>query len=105
MPESPESLVKFCKRRGAVVCETVKNFKHCRIAPPELFTKKSFRTKTVDKKRDIKITVACPKGKYDAKKEKCKVGMRAQKIMYPVGVRPSIATLKKLAKQAQRAWC
>lgn len=105
MSKSPASLIKLCKRRGAVVCETVKNFKHCRVAPPELFTKKSFRTKTVDKKRNIKMVVGCPKGKYDAKKGKCKVGMRTQKMMYPVGVRPSITTLKKLAKQAQSTWC
>lgn len=52
-----------------------------RVASPKKFAKGSLRTITRGGK---KIVVGCPKGKYDAKRKRCKVGMRAQSILHPM---------------------
>lgn len=55
----------------------------CRIrqAPPAKFDKRSFRVITRGAQQ---ITIGCPKGKWDAKRGKCKVGTRIQTVTYPL---------------------
>ncbi len=55
-----------------------------RIEDPKKFDRRSLRTV---KSGDHRITVGCPKGKYDAKKKMCKVGTRIQRILHPEGER------------------
>lgn len=57
-------------------------FCRVRLADPKKFAKKSFR---VIRRGKIKLTVACPKGSWDAKRRRCRAGTRAQSKMYPVG--------------------
>lgn len=58
-----------------------KKAKFCsfRVRNPSMFDKKSFRTKKRGK--NTRIVVGCPKGKYNRKTEKCKVGTRVQTIL------------------------
>ncbi|MGH7376140.1 MAG: hypothetical protein ACREKK_01800, partial [Candidatus Methylomirabilales bacterium] len=53
-----------------------------RVAPPGRFDPRSFRTVRTD---GHLVTVGCPKGKYDARRKRCKVGTRAQRILHPPG--------------------
>ena len=50
---------------------------------PKKCAKGSFRTKKIGRKANI--VVCCPKGKWDRKKELCRVGTRAQSIVRPLG--------------------
>lgn len=59
-------------------CEVIGNFRRCRQAPPSRFDSRSLRTIT---RGSVKIIVGCPKGHF--KKGRCKVGLRAQSILYP----------------------
>lgn len=52
-----------------------------RIKDPKKFDKRSFRTKDVGRPEHHKIIIGCPKGKYNAKTKKCKVGMQVQSVM------------------------
>lgn len=52
-----------------------------RVKSPGKFDKRSFRTKDVGRKGYTKIIIGCPKGKYDAKKKKCKVGTQTQAVL------------------------
>lgn len=61
-------------------CHLKGKFIHCRKESPKKFDKRSFRVKKSGK---AKIVIGCPKGKFDPKKKRCKVGTRIQKIMYP----------------------
>ena len=56
-------------------------FKHKRIESPSHFDKRSFRT--IKTPSGDEITIGCPKGKYDAKRKRCKVGTRAQRVLKP----------------------
>ena len=58
--------------------DRTKRFCNVRVANPNKFHKESFRVKTPNK--DTRITVACPKKKWDTKKKRCKVGMKLQGI-------------------------
>lgn len=58
---------------------------HERVASPRKFDKRSYRTKTLGK--GVKVVFGCPKGKYSPRKSRCKVGMRMQKRLIPVGAR------------------
>jgi hypothetical protein len=58
-----------------------KNYKRTRVKDPKKFDKRSFRTKDVGRPGHHKIIVACPKGKYNAKAKKCKVGTQVQAII------------------------
>ncbi len=55
----------------------------CKIVkkPSKDFDKRSFRT--IKKDKGVRIIIGCPKGKWDDKKKRCKVGTRVQKILYP----------------------
>jgi len=53
-----------------------KNFCRERIASPKKFDKRSFRVLKPNK--NTRVTVACPKGKFQ--KGKCKVGLKTQSI-------------------------
>jgi len=67
------------KRKG---CEKIGRYWHCRINPPGMFDRRSFRTKAVGK-RGNKIVIGCPRGKFDAKRGRCKTGMQIQKKLIP----------------------
>ncbi len=55
---------------------------HERLEPKGRFDPRSFRTV---QSGDALVTVGCPKGQWDAKRKRCRVGTRAQRIMRPMG--------------------
>lgn len=61
-------------------CKPVGEFVHCRIKSKERFDPRSFRT--VSPNDDVRVTIGCPAGHWDARRELCKVSTQAQKIMY-----------------------
>lgn len=61
--------------------EKTKKYVRVRLRSPKLFDKRSFRTIDPGRKGYTKLVVACPKGKYDKRKKKCKVGMKAQALL------------------------
>jgi hypothetical protein len=61
--------------------EYTKRYKRIRVKSPKKFDRRSFRTKDVGRKGFTKIIVACPKGKYNARKKVCKVGTQTQAIL------------------------
>ena len=60
-------------------CHRIKNWWHCRKAPPGRFDKRSFRVKTIS--RNTKLVIGCPRGKWNNKSKRCRVGTRVQKVM------------------------
>ncbi len=58
-----------------------KKYLRVRVKNPKKFDRRSFRIKDVGRKGFTKIIIGCPKGKYDAKKKKCKVGTKTQAIL------------------------
>lgn len=56
-------------------------YKRIRIKSPKKFDKRSFRIKDVGRPGHTKIIIGCPIKKYDAKKKRCKVGMRLQAVL------------------------
>jgi len=78
------------KRKPRILCERRKTRSgkytticQCKIVkkPSKDFDKRSFRT--IKKDKGVRIIIGCPKGKWDDKKKRCKVGTRVQKILYP----------------------
>lgn len=63
-------------------CHKIKKYIHCRKVSPKSFDPRSFRTKTISKNK--KIVIGCPKGKWNPKTRRCKVGTRIQKTMKKV---------------------
>lgn len=59
-------------------CERLENAK-------SVFDERSFRWKVQSKK--VRILVGCPKGKWQPRKQRCKVGLRAYKVLKQVGPR------------------
>jgi len=55
---------KFCRKR---------------LVSPSKCAPGSFRVKTI--KKDVKMVVCCPKGYYNRKARRCKIGTIAQNIM------------------------
>lgn len=58
--------------------DITKNFCRKRIVSPKKFDKRSFRTIKPDK--NTRITVACPKSKYNLRTKRCKVSLKTQSI-------------------------
>ncbi len=58
---------------------------HERLEPKGRFDPRSFRTV---QSGEALVTVGCPKGQWDAKRRRCRVGTRAQRIMRPKGSNP-----------------
>lgn len=56
--------------------EYTKNYKRERLISPNKCAKGSFRVKSVSKKN--KIVVCCPKGHYNSRTKKCRVGTIGQ---------------------------
>ena len=56
-----------------------KNYRRYRQKSPKRFDKRSFRVKQVSKK--TKIILACPKGKWSPKTNRCKGNMQVQSIL------------------------
>lgn len=67
---------------GRKKCKKVGKFEHCVLQPKGKFDRRSFRTKILPQGR--RLVVGCPKGKYNAKQQRCKVGTQAQKILKPI---------------------
>jgi len=51
-----------------------------RVRDPKEFDRRSFRQVTPPGRGDVRIVIGCPKGKWDPRAKKCKVGTRAQTI-------------------------
>ncbi len=84
----PRSISRYHKNaKGDLIKENsrafrdMKNFTSERLEPPSHFDKRSFRT--IVQSDGTEIVIGCPKGKYDAKTGRCKVGTRAQAIRKP----------------------
>lgn len=87
-----------------------KNF--CRETLPVKggFDRRSFRMKKISKGK--RILVACPVGKWNAKAQRCKVGMKLHAILRPIGdpkcrtcavpSRKQKATRKTASRKARR---
>lgn len=58
-----------------------KRFKRIRIKSPKAFDSRSFRVKDVGRTGFTRIIIGCKKGKYDARKKRCKVGTQTQSIL------------------------
>lgn len=65
-------------------------FRPERLAPPEAFDPRSFRTVVPPGRPDIRITVGCPVGAWDARRRRCRVGMQPQRILRLRGTNPVI---------------
>lgn len=61
--------------------EVTDNYVRERLAEPDKFDSRSFRTKR--RGRHL-VIVACPSGRYDATAGRCRVGLRAQAIRHPL---------------------
>lgn len=59
--------------------DVTKNYCRKRIVSPKVCALSSFRVKAV--KKGVKLTICCPKGSYDRKTKRCKVGTITQSIM------------------------
>ncbi len=59
----------------------MKNFTSKRLESPSHFDRRSFRTVVQD--NGTEVIIGCPKGHYDAKTGRCRVGTRAQAIRTP----------------------
>ncbi|MEM5810223.1 MAG: hypothetical protein QW156_05025 [Candidatus Aenigmatarchaeota archaeon] len=70
---------------------------YCReeVADPRLFDKRSFRT--VSPRKDVRIIIACLKGQWDEKRQRCKVGTRTVSILRKVGT-PKCPVFKRTKK-------
>lgn len=58
-----------------------KKYKRIRIKSPKIFDKRSFRIKDVGREGFTKIIIGCPRGKWDDKKKRCKVGTQTQAVL------------------------
>jgi len=56
-------------------------FTHKRLASPSKFARGSFRTIRLPRGR--RLVIGCPKGHWDARAKRCRVGTRAQSILRP----------------------
>ena len=63
--------------------DRTENWKRHRLAPTASCAKGSFRTKVV--KAGVQVVVCCPKGKWNAKRKHCHVGMKAQSTRVSLG--------------------
>lgn len=58
-----------------------KKFKRTTVRDKKYFDKDSFRTIDPGRPKKTMLVIGCPKGKYDKKKNMCKVGTRVQAIL------------------------
>lgn len=76
---------------------------HYRAKDPKKYDKESFRVKPVPGSRTgSKMVVACPRGKYDAKNQQCRVGTQKQSVMVPKRTAMKKSALPKPRKVAKR---
>ena len=66
-----------------------------RVAPKTKFDRRSFRYKKSGK---AWILIACPRGKWNAKTDRCKVGTRAHKVLAPAHGRTCPIGSKRISK-------
>jgi len=69
-------------RRKKVDCPGPRG-KFCKVrkVSPGKFDPRSFR---VVKSGRVQIVIGCPKGKWNARKRRCRVGTQAQSVRYPL---------------------
>jgi hypothetical protein len=60
-------------------CKTIKNYCHCKMADAKKFDKRSFRSRKTGGRI---VTFGCPKGKWNARSKRCKVGTRAVNLKF-----------------------
>jgi len=60
-------------------------YSRTRIASPREFDPRSFRTIDPGRRGHHKLVVACPKGQWDARRGRCKVGMETQAVLKEKG--------------------
>lgn len=53
---------------------------HCTMKDKGFFDPRSFRT--VSPNDDVRITIGCPRGKWDDRERLCRASTQAQRIMY-----------------------
>jgi len=73
---------------------------HGRVKSPKAFDKRSFRLKSLPK--GVKLTIACPKGKWDPSKPKgreCKVGSQTQSVMFPKSYPGALGKVKSMVRK------
>ncbi len=68
--------------------EITAGYERTRLADPKAFDPRSFRTKTLARGR--KLIVGCPKGEWMPRRQRCRVGTRAQALLRP-RMRPNVA--------------
>lgn len=66
-----------------------------RIASKSAFDKRSFRYK---KSGSAWVIIACPRGQWNAKRKRCKVGTRAHKLLAPSHGRSCPIGSKRISK-------
>ncbi len=71
------------------------------LEPKGRFDPRSFRTVVTDGAR---VTVGCPRGKWDPRRERCKVGTRAQRILHPRGNPLTPAEVERLRGWQADEW-
>ncbi len=64
-----------------MVFDITEDFVRIRQKSPKLFDPRSLRTIDPGKKGFTKFIVGCPKGKFDVKKKRCKVGLQKQSVL------------------------
>lgn len=74
-------------------------FKHERLEAPGHFDSRSFRVKRSGR---AEVVTACPKGKWDAKRKRCRAGTRAQALMTPRN--PRVPIVGGYAQMSRADW-
>ena len=64
-----------------MVFDITEDFVRIRQKSPKLFDPRSLRTIDPGKKGFTKLIVGCPKGKFNIKENRCKVGLQKQSIL------------------------
>lgn len=73
---------------------------HKRLASPKTFARASFRVVSIGKGK--KMVVGCPRGEFDRKRGRCRVGTRGQAILKPIAKGHCCPTGYKLGRTNKR---
>ncbi len=72
-----------------MIKENPRRYDHYPIRDSREFDEDSFRTITLNAKRNIKGIIACREGFWDSRKNRCRRGTELQTVLYPLGLKPS----------------
>lgn len=84
--------------KGKIVKKKTGKFLRQRVTSPKKFDPRSLRTKDIGRPEGTKIIVGCPKGKFDPKKKRCKVGTKVQSIL--TEIKPKTKSIRKTQKRS-----